>query len=149
MKTVVTHSMSSTQYFTEILLQIICLNCSPEQEEEEEEEEPSQPQRIISGLKTNFSLSPSYSAYQPSNHKFCKVYKISPDINLYKAKHSHTDIKQNFRRISPFDIAHVNQHVRLVSWILPSIYQDQIFLSIKRNGQKQNKQTKNQNVISI
>ena len=30
--------------------------------------EPSRPQRIVSGLKTNFSLSPSYSAHKSSNH---------------------------------------------------------------------------------
>ena len=31
--------------------------------------EPSQPRRIISGLKTNFSPSPSYSAYKSRNHQ--------------------------------------------------------------------------------
>ena len=36
--------------------------------------EPSQPQRITSGLKTTFSLSPSYSLNKLSNvsHKICK-----------------------------------------------------------------------------
>ena len=48
--------------------------------------EPSQPQRIISGLKTNFNLSPSYSAQKSSNHKFFKIYKISPDTNVYQNK---------------------------------------------------------------
>ena len=33
--------------------------------------EPSQPQRITSGLNTNFTLSPSYSFYESSYHKLC------------------------------------------------------------------------------
>ena len=33
--------------------------------------EPSQPQRITSGLKTNFTLSPSYSFHKSSYHKSC------------------------------------------------------------------------------
>ena len=33
--------------------------------------EPSQPQRITSGLNTNFTLSPSYSFHKPSYHKSC------------------------------------------------------------------------------
>ena len=32
---------------------------------------PSQPQRITSGLKTNFTLSPSYSFHKSSYHKSC------------------------------------------------------------------------------
>ena len=43
--------------------------------------EPSQPQGIISGIKANFSLSPSYSA-----HKSSKIYKISSDTNVYDTK---------------------------------------------------------------
>ena len=33
--------------------------------------EPSQPQRITSGLNTNFTLSPSYPFHQLSYHKSC------------------------------------------------------------------------------
>ena len=33
--------------------------------------EPSQPQRITSGLNTNFTLTPSYSFYKSSYHKAC------------------------------------------------------------------------------
>ena len=45
---------------------------------------PSQPPRIPSGLKANFSLSSSYSAHKSSKHIVSKIYKISPDTNLYK-----------------------------------------------------------------
>ena len=38
--------------------------------------EPSQPQRTISGLKTNFNLSPTYSAHKSSNDTFSKIYQI-------------------------------------------------------------------------
>ena len=57
----------------------------------------SQPQWIISGLKTNFKLSPSYSAHNSSNHKFSQIYKISPNTNYIK-QNIHT---QN-QTISPF-----------------------------------------------
>ena len=68
--------------------------------------EPSQAQRIILGLKTNFSLSASYSAHKSTNHKFSKIDKISPDTNLFKTKHTYTNIKQIFfRRMSPFSMA--------------------------------------------
>ena len=43
--------------------------------------EPSQPQRISSGLKTNFNPSPSHSAHKTSNHKFLRIHKISPNKN--------------------------------------------------------------------
>ena len=46
--------------------------------------EPSQPQRITSGLKSTFNLSPIYSASQSSNHKFSNIYKISLNTNLHK-----------------------------------------------------------------
>ena len=39
--------------------------------------EPSQPQRIISRLETNISLSPSYSAQRPQNHKILTFYYSS------------------------------------------------------------------------
>ena len=45
--------------------------------------EPSQPQRIISGLKTNFRLSPIYSTHKSTNHKLSEIYKITPDTNSY------------------------------------------------------------------
>ena len=48
--------------------------------------EPSQPQRITSGLKTNFNLSPSYSAYKSSNHIFSnlqKNYVFTQDLPAY------------------------------------------------------------------
>ena len=41
--------------------------------------QPSPPQRILSGLKANFSLSPTYSAHKSSNEKLSKIYEISPD----------------------------------------------------------------------
>ena len=40
--------------------------------------------------KTDFSLSPIYSARKSSNHKFYKNHKISPDTNLHK---TYTNIK--------------------------------------------------------
>ena len=58
--------------------------------------EPNQPQKNISGLNTNFSLSPSYSAHKLSNHKFTKIYNTSPDTNLYKTIHTYTNIKHKF-----------------------------------------------------
>ena len=36
--------------------------------------EPSQPQRAISWLKTNFNFSPSYSTHKSLNHKFPSNY---------------------------------------------------------------------------
>ena len=53
---------------------------------------PSQPQCIISGVISNIKLSPSYCAHKPSNHKFSKIHKISPDKNLFQ-KNTHTNIK--------------------------------------------------------
>ena len=41
--------------------------------------EPSQQQRIISGLKTYFSMSPSYSAHKSSNQKSLKSAKSDTD----------------------------------------------------------------------
>ena len=45
--------------------------------------EPSQPQRVTSGLKTNFNLSPGYSAHKSLNYKFSQIDEISPDTNLH------------------------------------------------------------------
>ena len=53
-----------------------------------------------------FSLSPIYSACKSSNHKLPQNHKISPDTNLHN---TYTNIKQNFRRISPFGIAPVKK----------------------------------------
>ena len=64
--------------------------------------EPSQPQRIKSGLKTNFKLFPSHSAHQSSSHKFSKIYKISPDTNSHETKHTHTNTKHGiFKELVP------------------------------------------------
>ena len=53
--------------------------------------EPSQPQKIISGLKTNFNLSPNYSTHKSANHKFSKITK-SILTQIY-TKHTYTNIK--------------------------------------------------------
>ena len=55
--------------------------------------EPSRTQRIISGLKTNFNLSPTYSAHKSSNQKPSKIHKLRPDTNLSITKHAYTSIK--------------------------------------------------------
>ena len=43
--------------------------------------------------KTDFSLSPIYSARKSSNHKFSKNHKNSPDTNLHK---TYTNIRLKF-----------------------------------------------------
>ena len=64
--------------------------------------EPSSPQRVISGPKTNFNLFPSYSANTSSNHKFSKIYQISPDTNLHQTKHTFANIKHKiFKQLAP------------------------------------------------
>ena len=64
--------------------------------------EANHPQRIMSGLKTNHDLSPSYSARKSSNHKFSNIYKISLKTNLCKRKHTYTNIKYNiFEELIP------------------------------------------------
>ena len=68
--------------------------------------EPSRPQRITPGLKAMLKLSPVYFEHKTSNHKLSPNHKTSPDTNLQK---THTNIKQNFRRISPFGIAPVKK----------------------------------------
>ena len=76
--------------------------------------EPSRPQRITPGLKAMLKLSPVYFEHKTSNHKLSPNHKTSPDTNLQK---TYTNIKQNFRRISPFGIAPVKKkkkkHIRL------------------------------------
>ena len=71
---------------------------------------------ITSGPKTNFNLSPGYSAHKSSNHKFSKIYKISPDsdTNVDKAKQTYTNISNTkLSKIYPFSIAPVKKHIRL------------------------------------
>ena len=52
--------------------------------------EPSQQQRIISGLKTYFSMSPSYSAHKSSNQKSLKSdtdsYKTSQKVKAVETE---------------------------------------------------------------
>ena len=67
--------------------------------------ELSQPQRLISGLKTNFSLS-LCTLHTSSNHRFPKKPTTSPDTNLYK---TYTNTKQYFWGISPFHFAPVKK----------------------------------------
>ena len=52
--------------------------------------EPSQPQRIISGLNTNFTLSPRFSFHKSSYHKSCfnKYFLAS----LYSARTQHGNL---------------------------------------------------------
>ena len=80
--------------------------------------EPSQLQRIISGLKTNLSLSPSCSAHKSSNHSFSKIYKISPNTNLFTHTHTRARARAHFfRRISFFGIAPVKHtHTARTRW---------------------------------
>ena len=81
--------------------------------------EPSQPQRIVSGLKTNFTLSPNYSAHKSSNLKFSRLYKISPDTNYTQQNiHTHTSDTIFFKRISPFGIAPVKQAHKARIWLM-------------------------------
>ena len=75
--------------------------------------EPSQPQRITARLKTNFSVSPSYSAYKLSNHKISRIHRIIPGTNLYKAKHTYTNIKRKiFKELVPSVLPLLKKHVR-------------------------------------
>ena len=77
--------------------------------------EPSQPQRMISGLKASFNLSPSYCAHKSSSHKFSRVYKISPGTNHIKqnidTQTSNTKIV--FEEIVPSVLPLYKKHVRL------------------------------------
>ena len=52
--------------------------------------ESSQPQRITSGLKINFSLSPNYSAHKSSNHKFSLKSTQSALRQIYVKQYIHT-----------------------------------------------------------
>ena len=56
--------------------------------------EPSQPQKYIAGLKTNFIVSPSYSTYKTSDHKLFKIYKMSPDTNYDKSSSIRDQVKR-------------------------------------------------------
>ena len=68
--------------------------------------ELSQPQRVTSGEKKKFSMSPSYSAHKSSNSE---IHKTSPNTNPYKIKYTSTNIKQHFGRISPFGVAPIKK----------------------------------------
>ena len=110
--------------------------------------EPSQLQTIISGLRTNFNLSPSYSAHRSLTTNFNKnlpkqhQHKVTQN-KPYTYKH-----QTHFRRISSFGIAPVDKkkkkHVRLghvgivhnaVDLLLPNF--KNVFLKRGRNLQKQ------------
>ena len=71
---------------------------------------PSQQQWIISGLKTNFNPSPSYSARKSSNHKFSTSTKsVLTQIFKKRRRRTHANIKLSFGRINPFGIAPVEK----------------------------------------
>ena len=58
--------------------------------------EPSQPQRITSGLYTNFAQSPSYSFHESFHHKscFCFVLFVFQPIYIPRALNTGTCIQQ-------------------------------------------------------
>ena len=58
--------------------------------------------------KTNFNLSPVYSAHKSSNHKFPKTTK-SVLTQIYLKQNIRKRQTQNFRRISPFGITPVKK----------------------------------------
>ena len=79
--------------------------------------EPSQPQRIISALKTNFNLSPSYSAHKSPNHNFSQICKISPDTNIC-IQNTHTQTSNNIfeeldSSVMPLFKKKKKKHIRL------------------------------------
>ena len=76
---------------------------------------PDQPQRIVSGLKTNLNLSPTHFAHKSSHQNTHSLTSIKNKNK--KTKHTYTNVKQNFRRISHFGFAPV--YNTLVSWTLP------------------------------
>ena len=61
--------------------------------------------------KTNFNLSPIYSAHESSNHKFSKSHKISPNTNLHKTKHTQTSNTNFFEELVPSPP--LKKHIRL------------------------------------
>ena len=78
--------------------------------------EPSQAQRITSGLKqtkTNFNLSPIYSAHKSSNYKFPKNHKTSPNTNVHETKHTQTKIQRH--QTSPAYLLGLRQRCLFVS----------------------------------
>ena len=68
--------------------------------------EPSQPQRITSGLNTNFTLSPSYSFHKSSYHKSC--FFFSQPIYIPRAFNTGICIQQGDLFHSPG--LHRNRH---------------------------------------
>ena len=85
--------------------------------------EPCQPQSVISGLKTKFNLSSSYSVHKSSKHKFSQLYKIRNKTNSHITKHTHTSIKHNiFEVLVPSVLPLFKRHMKLgrVSIVDPS-----------------------------
>ena len=106
--------------------------------------EPSQPQRIVSGLNTNFkfSLSPSDNAHKSSHHKFSTVYKISPNKNVCNTMHTviYTNIKHKvFEKLVLSVLPLFKKHMRPgtpVSWTVASIYQYHFYQIFKKYVKK-------------
>ena len=67
--------------------------------------------------KTNFNLSPIYSSPKPSNHKFPKKHKISPDttlhIYIYITKHTQNIKYKIFEELVPPVLPLLKKHIRL------------------------------------
>ena len=83
-----------------------------------------------------------------TNHSFSKIYKISPDTNLYKTKHTNTIIKRNIFKelvllVLPL-LKKKKKHIRLghagiVDISVDLSTPDFIKVLKKQNGQKQYK----------
>ena len=75
--------------------------------------EPSQPQRIISRLKTMFSPSPIHSARKSSNQKLFKNHKISP-VHKFISNKTYTNIEHKiFEELIPSVSPLLKKHIRL------------------------------------
>ena len=84
--------------------------------------EPTQPLRIIPGLKANFSPSPSDSAHRSSNQKFSKIYNTSSDTNLHKTKHTYNNIKHKiFEELVPSVSSHYH-HLSLNTMVVGTLH---------------------------
>ena len=113
--------------------------------------EPSQPQRIVSGLNTNFkfSLSPSDNAHKSSHHKFSKNHKISPNTNLHKI---YTNIKHKmFKELVPLVLPLLKKHIKLghagiVDHSIKFI-NTRFFLKYKKEKKEWTEAIKNLNII--
>ena len=73
--------------------------------------EPSQPQRMTSGLKQIFNLSPIYSAHVIKPQILPKNPTESVPTQIYIKQNVHKHQTQHFRRISPFSIAPVKKNI--------------------------------------